>query len=272
MPAYGGEGEFPLPEAMTPEDIRWVVQGFAEAARNASRAGFNGVEIHGANGYLIDQFLTDYTNVRNDPYGGSIENQVRIVHEIIGEIRKAVPKNFIIGLRLSEAKVNNLSYRWPEGAARARPCELLDPIRGRGDRAGKRVGRQQEQRTRGGVNADGVAVREHPPHDRRGLGREVRVDEEERRAHAFPLQQIEQVGRRRRIGSIVVGEIDGYVDRRPGLVVGKRLGEVDRAGCSHPSGVVQRAVDDLHADLGHLHLRHLPELLDGAAGVQPVDR
>jgi len=120
MPAYGGEGEFPLPKAMTLEDIRWVVQGFAEAAHSASKAGFDGVEIHGANGYLIDQFLTDYTNVRNDRYGGSIENQARIIHEIMVEIRKAVPKNFIIGLRLSEAKVNNLSYRWAEGAARAR--------------------------------------------------------------------------------------------------------------------------------------------------------
>ena len=120
MLAYGGEGEFPLPKAMTLEDIRRAVQGFAEAAYRASKAGFDGVEIHGANGYLIDQFLTDYTNVRNDPYGGSIENQARIVHEIMGEIRKAVPKTFIIGLRLSEAKVNNLSYRWPDGAVRAR--------------------------------------------------------------------------------------------------------------------------------------------------------
>src|SRR5690606_24175676 len=59
MPAYGGEGELPLQKAMTLEDIRRVVQGFAEDAYNASRAGFDGVEIHGANGYLIDQFLTD---------------------------------------------------------------------------------------------------------------------------------------------------------------------------------------------------------------------
>lgn len=120
MPGYGGEGEFPLPKAMTLDDVRRVVQEHAEAAQRAVKAGFDGVEIHGANGYLIDQFLTDYTNVRDDQYGGSIENQVRIIHEIISEIRKAVPKDFMIGLRLSEAKVNNLSYRWPEGSARAR--------------------------------------------------------------------------------------------------------------------------------------------------------
>lgn len=117
---YGGEGAFPMPTCMTIDNIRQVVVSFALAARRARDAGFDGVEIHGANGYLIDQFLTDYTNLRTDGYGGSPETRVRIVQEIIEAIRAEVQGNFIVGLRLSEAKVNNLSYRWPGSAAHAR--------------------------------------------------------------------------------------------------------------------------------------------------------
>jgi 2,4-dienoyl-CoA reductase-like NADH-dependent reductase (Old Yellow Enzyme family) len=117
---YGGEGAFPVPTCMTADHIREVVDGFAASARRAQEAGFDGVEIHGANGYLIDQFLTDYTNLRTDEYGGSFENRVRIVKEIIDAIRGEVGGNFVVGLRLSEAKVNNLTYRWPGGAAHAR--------------------------------------------------------------------------------------------------------------------------------------------------------
>ena len=127
MPEYGGgEGSFPLPHAMKEGDILTVKEGFVQSALHAHAAGFDGVELHAANGYLLDQFLTDYTNTRSDLYGGSITNRFRLIAEIIEAIRGVVPADFIIGLRLSEGKVNNLRYRWPNGAATAR--ELLEEV------------------------------------------------------------------------------------------------------------------------------------------------
>lgn len=115
-----GIGEFPTPQAMTLQDIRLVIDGYTNAAQNAVEAGFDGIEIHGANGYLLDQFITSYTNSRTDQYGGSVENRFRIIAEIVAAIRSAVPADFMVGLRLSEGKVNNLAYRWEEGADMAK--------------------------------------------------------------------------------------------------------------------------------------------------------
>jgi 2,4-dienoyl-CoA reductase-like NADH-dependent reductase (Old Yellow Enzyme family) len=116
----GGEGPFLHPKQMTEHDIRKAIAGFIASAQNAYAAGFNGVEIHAANGYLLDQFLTPYTNLRQDQWGGTITNRFRIVQKIIEGIREALPNDFIIGLRLSEGKVNNLFYRWPEGSDMAK--------------------------------------------------------------------------------------------------------------------------------------------------------
>ncbi|WP_428657767.1 tRNA-dihydrouridine synthase [Runella sp.] len=128
LPQYGGgSGAFPIPQKMTQEDIQNVIDGFANSSVNAAEAGFNGVELHGANGYLLDQFITPYLNLRNDRYGGTIENRLRIVLEIIHKIREVVPKDFIIGLRISEGKVNNLSYRWENGSQAAK--EILTEIK-----------------------------------------------------------------------------------------------------------------------------------------------
>ncbi|MCS0496173.1 alkene reductase [Ancylobacter sp. MQZ15Z-1] len=71
------------PRALTLEEIPGIVDDFRKAAANAIRAGFDGVEIHGANGYLIDQFLRDGANKRTDAYGGSIENRVRFMKEVV---------------------------------------------------------------------------------------------------------------------------------------------------------------------------------------------
>src|SRR5581483_11035836 len=81
----------------------------------AREAGFDGVEIHGANGYLIDQFLTDYTNQRTDRYGGSIEKRLRFALEVVEAIRAAVGNEYPVGIRLSQTKVNDFVYRWPGG-------------------------------------------------------------------------------------------------------------------------------------------------------------
>ena len=120
MPAYGGgDGPFALPQAADLVQIRQAVEGFAASAARAVEAGFDGVEIHGANGYLIDQFLTTYTNVRDDEYGGTVEDRVRFAVEVVRAVREATTPDFVVGIRLSQTKVNDLDYRWPGGAAEA---------------------------------------------------------------------------------------------------------------------------------------------------------
>ena len=73
---------YPIPRALETEEIPGVVAAYRQGAENAKRAGFDGVEIHGANGYLLDQFLQDGTNKRTDRYGGSIENRARLMLEV----------------------------------------------------------------------------------------------------------------------------------------------------------------------------------------------
>jgi NADPH2 dehydrogenase len=91
----------PVPRALTVEEIGEYVQLFAKAARNAVvGAGFDGVEIHAANGYLPDQFLQTNSNQRTDSYGGSVENRARFVLEVTEAVVKAVGANKV-GIRLS---------------------------------------------------------------------------------------------------------------------------------------------------------------------------
>lgn len=73
---------FPTPRALETDEIAGIVEDFRKGAQNALEAGFDGVELHGANGYLIDQFLRDGTNKRTDKYGGSVENRVRFLNEV----------------------------------------------------------------------------------------------------------------------------------------------------------------------------------------------
>lgn len=78
------------PRELTVAEIKEYVQLYAKAARNAIEAGFDGVEIHGANGYLVDQFLQSESNQRTDEYGGSIENRIRFPLEVVDAVVKAV--------------------------------------------------------------------------------------------------------------------------------------------------------------------------------------
>ncbi|KIY61846.1 NADH:flavin oxidoreductase/NADH oxidase, partial [Cylindrobasidium torrendii FP15055 ss-10] len=80
----------PAPRALSVEEIAQYVQWYAQAAKNAIRAGFDGVEIHGAFGYLPDQFLRSATNKRTDVYGGSVENRIRFPLEIIEAVSRAI--------------------------------------------------------------------------------------------------------------------------------------------------------------------------------------
>jgi N-ethylmaleimide reductase len=92
--------DYEIPKAMTDQDIARLLTDFELAASNAKAAGFDGVEIHSANGYLLDQFLQDKTNQRSDGYGGSIDNRIRLLGEVIESVAKVFPSDRI-GVRLS---------------------------------------------------------------------------------------------------------------------------------------------------------------------------
>lgn len=119
MAFYRGAGEYRLPEAMTVDEIAEAVAGFAGAARRAAEAGFDGVEIHAANGYLIDQFLSEATNAREDAYGGDLACRMRLAGEIVHAVRAAVGPDFVVGVRVSQAKVNDFTYKWNGGEQEA---------------------------------------------------------------------------------------------------------------------------------------------------------
>ncbi len=117
---HGGSGLFPVPRAMDKQDMRRVAHSFVAAARHAIAAGFDGVEVHAANGYLLDQFLTTDTNLRSDDYGGPVANRVRFPREVLQLVRSAVPADKLVGIRLSPTKSTNIEYTWPGGVEEAR--------------------------------------------------------------------------------------------------------------------------------------------------------
>jgi 2,4-dienoyl-CoA reductase-like NADH-dependent reductase (Old Yellow Enzyme family) len=93
--------EDPAPHALTKDEIRGLVDSFAAATRRACRAGFNLVEIHGAHGYLIHEFLSPLSNRRTDEYGGSFENRIRFALEVVEAVRGAWPEVLPLWLRIS---------------------------------------------------------------------------------------------------------------------------------------------------------------------------
>ena len=94
-------------ERMTIADIKEVVAAFAEGARRARDAGLDGVELHGANGYLITQFLSSAINDRKDEYGGSLENRARFVLDVVKAIRARVGRDFHLQMKISATEFNN---------------------------------------------------------------------------------------------------------------------------------------------------------------------
>ena len=95
-----GKRPYETPRALETDEIPGIVQDYREAARRAKEAGFDGIEIHSANGYLIDQFLQSRTNHRTDRYGGSLENRYRFLGEIVESVREVWPADRI-GVHLS---------------------------------------------------------------------------------------------------------------------------------------------------------------------------
>jgi len=101
--------EYETPRAMEPAEIQTLIKQFAQAAKNAMAAGFDGVEIHGANGYLIDQFLHWHSNRRQDEYGGNPENMTRLVIDILNAVKAVIPEHKI-ALRLSPQAFFNMEH------------------------------------------------------------------------------------------------------------------------------------------------------------------
>ena len=94
---------FDVPKAMSEDDIEDVIQRFTDTAMQAEKAGFDGVEIHAAHGYLLAQFLSPLTNKRSDRWGGRLENRARLLREVVIRIRAAVKPEFAVAVKLNSA-------------------------------------------------------------------------------------------------------------------------------------------------------------------------
>jgi N-ethylmaleimide reductase len=125
---FDGTGfvETSLPHALTVEEIAAVVEDYRHAARNAQAAGFDGVEIHAANGYLIDQFLRDTSNTRTDAYGGPIANRVRFLKEVVEAVTGVLGAGRV-GVRLSPfSNANNVGIDSDTPALFAAAIDVLN--------------------------------------------------------------------------------------------------------------------------------------------------
>ncbi len=99
--AIAFDEKYKVPAELTRDQIKEIVAAFQAAARRADAAGFDMVEIHGAHGYLINQFLSPHSNHRTDEYGGNLENRIRFLKEVIYAIRSVWPSSKTMGLRIS---------------------------------------------------------------------------------------------------------------------------------------------------------------------------
>ncbi len=122
---YNGPRPFVTPQALDLDEIPAIISQYQSAAANAKQAGFDGVEIHAANGYLLDQFLRDGTNRRNDTYGGSIENRARLLIEVTAAVA-SVWSDDRVGVRLAPLNpFNDMRDSDPE-ATFTRAVEMLN--------------------------------------------------------------------------------------------------------------------------------------------------
>ena len=122
MEFYYGKGTYPVPAAMTEEQIADAIEGFAASAARAVAAGFDGIEIHGANGYLIDQFLTGYANRRDDRWGGGTRQRTTFMRTVYEAVRARVGIDVPVGVRISQGKVNDFTHKW---AGREQDAEAI---------------------------------------------------------------------------------------------------------------------------------------------------
>lgn len=114
--------EYAKPREATKEDIARIIDGFAHASEFLQKAGFDGIELHGAHGYLIAQFLSELSNIRTDKYGGSIENRTRLVVEIAEEIKRRTQPGFVLGIKLNSVEFQEKGIKPAEAKL---ICEIL---------------------------------------------------------------------------------------------------------------------------------------------------
>jgi len=117
---------FNKPRAATQEDINRIIDGFAHAAEYLDKAGYDGIELHGAHGYLLAQFLSPTPNKRTDKYGGSLENRLHIILEIADACRQRVSKDFILGIKINSVEFQDKGFS-PEEAKDL--CQALEKAR-----------------------------------------------------------------------------------------------------------------------------------------------
>jgi 2,4-dienoyl-CoA reductase-like NADH-dependent reductase (Old Yellow Enzyme family)/thioredoxin reductase len=120
VPRYPGA---PIPKPASVDEIKQIILDFGQEARRAKEAGFDAVEIHGAHGYLINQFLSPRANKRKDDYGGSTENRVRLALEVIRQVRKDVGESYPIIFRLSARELVEGGYELEEALEWAKKIE-----------------------------------------------------------------------------------------------------------------------------------------------------
>ncbi|KAK4998882.1 hypothetical protein LTR66_001980 [Elasticomyces elasticus] len=117
---------FAKPHAATLEEISRITEGFVHAAEYLEKAGYDGIELHGAHGYLLAQFLAPSTNRRTDQYGGSLENRARLILEIAQGIRKRVSSNFIVSIKLNSVEFQEKGFNAEEAR---KLCAMLEENR-----------------------------------------------------------------------------------------------------------------------------------------------
>ncbi|MCF7202417.1 tRNA-dihydrouridine synthase [Pseudomonas oligotrophica] len=117
---YGGEGPYATPAEMNEEEIGQAVDGFVRSALHAREAGFDGVELHAANGYLLHEFLSAEFNQRSDRWGGDFKARLALPLAVLRAVRQALGEDFIVGMRLSQGMVTNGRLKWDGGVEEAK--------------------------------------------------------------------------------------------------------------------------------------------------------
>ena len=122
---HSRQARFATPTPMNEEQIRATIIRFVTTAQLAQKAGFDGVEVHAAHGYLLSQFLSPLVNTRTDGWGGSLENRARILREIVSGIRKAVPADFVVAVKLNSADFQRGGFEIDDARA---VIDMLAPL------------------------------------------------------------------------------------------------------------------------------------------------
>lgn len=116
---------FALPKELTVNEIHEIIERFGFAAKTAQACGFSGVQIHGAHGYLVSQFLSPHHNIRKDEFGGTLENRMRFVKEIYLKMRAVVGASFPIGIKINSADFSKGGFAHEEAVAVAQELSAL---------------------------------------------------------------------------------------------------------------------------------------------------